>query len=125
MEHCVRVGTFGLSRKHILGSVEPGDKVACYATKEYKIIALGEATSTHYLDDSAVFLREGVYCDRIDFKASLLGQDNELDFMTIIDQMNFIKNLAYWSVYFSKGIVEITEHDWKVIAKKAKRSAPV
>jgi len=51
MEHCIKLGTFGLNRKHTLGQVKAGDKVACYITKESKIIALGEATSDYYLDD--------------------------------------------------------------------------
>lgn len=121
MEHCIKIGTFGLSRKHVLGNIEVGDKIGCYITKEYKIIGLGETTSEHYLDDSPVFLRkEGLFADRIDFKAIPLVGENEIDFMRFIEDMKFIKHLAHWSVYFSKGIVEITEHDWKVLVSKSK-----
>lgn len=115
MEHCIQKGVFGMSRKHVLGHVQPGDKIACYITKERKIIAIGEATSTHFLDDSPLFLSEGLYPDRITFSAELLPTKKELDFMSIVDQMKFIKNLAYWSVYFSKSIVEISQVDWNTI----------
>lgn len=123
MEHCIKKGVFGMSRKHVLGSVSIGDKIGCYITGERKIIALGEVTSEHYLDDSPMFLREGLFADRIDFKANLLGKSGEIDFMTVVDEMEFIKNVAYWSVYFSKSIVEITQRDWKLISSKTKLAA--
>lgn len=125
MEHCIKKGVFGMSRKHVLGSVQVGDKVGCYITKERKIIALGEVTHGHYLDDSPVFLRDGLFADRIDFKATPLGRNNEIDFMNVVDDMEFIKNVAYWSVYFSKSIVEITSRDWKLLssASKAQQTA--
>ncbi|MBX9721832.1 MAG: EVE domain-containing protein [Candidatus Obscuribacterales bacterium] len=116
IEHCIKIGTFGLCRKYVLGNVQPGDKLGCYVTKESKIIALGEATSNHYLDDQPVFLREGFFPDRINFQACKLSKSAEIDFKSIIEEMKFIKNLAYWSVYFSKGIVEINASDWKVIS---------
>lgn len=121
METCVRVGTFGLTRKYILGRVQEGDKVACYVTKEYKIIALGEVTQGYYLDVEPLFKAEGTFPDRFDFKAEKL--DPELDFMTLIDQMSFIKNLAYWSVYFRNGIVQISKDDWASIVQRTKTAA--
>lgn len=119
MEYCISIGKFGLNRKHILGRVERGDKVACYITKEYKIIALGEVTEPYYVDDAKVFKAEGMFPDRIDFKAKALPKDHEVDFMGLIDQMSFIKKLAYWSAYFRSGIVQISADDWKAIAAKA------
>lgn len=115
MEHCIRIGTFGAQRKGVIGRVSKGDKVACYITKEYKIIALGEITKGYYMDDSKVFIREGVFPDRFDFQASKLGESEELEFMKIVDQMSFITNLAYWSVYFRTGAVKISKLDWQKI----------
>jgi predicted RNA-binding protein len=120
MEHCIEKGVFGLGRKYVLGKVQPGDKIGCYVTKECKIIGLGEAISSHYLDDTPVFLGEGLYADRIDFKATALGKGHEIDFINVVDDMKFIKNVAYWSVYLSKGIVEITAADWNLLSSKAK-----
>lgn len=120
MEHCIQIGKFGLNRKHVLGRVCDGDKVACYITKEHKIIALGEVTRSYYLDDSKVFKAEGVFPDRFNFSAKHLGATGELDFMTVIDKMGFIKNLAYWSAYFRNGIVGISETDWNTISEKQK-----
>jgi hypothetical protein len=51
MEHCIQIGTFGLNRKYIIGAAKPSDKVACYITKENKIIAIGEITSNYYSRD--------------------------------------------------------------------------
>lgn len=113
MEHCVKIGTFGMNRKHLLGNMKVGDNVACYVTKEYKIIALGEVTAPYYMDDSRVFKSEGLFPDRIDFKARLLK--SELSFISVIDRMHFITKLAYWTVYLRNSLVEIPEHDWKVI----------
>ncbi len=115
MEHCIKIGTFGGQRKGMIGRVEKGDKVACYVTKEYKIIALGEVTEGYYMDDSKVFLRDGTYPDRFDFKAEKLQTEEELDFMQVIDRMSFITNLAYWSAYFRTGIVQAKKSDWQTL----------
>jgi len=40
-----------------------------------------------------------------------------MDFMTVIDRMSFIKNLAYWSVYLRSAITEISTDDWRLIQK--------
>lgn len=113
MEHCIKIGTFGLARKYVLGRVGVGDKIGCYVTKEYKVIALGEVTAPYYLDDKSVFKGSQLFPDRIDFSAKRINP--ELDFMSVIDQMSFIKNMAYWTVYFRNGIVEISGRDWKAI----------
>jgi predicted RNA-binding protein len=122
MENCIKVGAFGANRKGIVGYVEEGDKVACYITKEYKIIALGTVTQGYYLDDEKIFLREGVFPDRFKFSAKQLKPDDELNFMTIVDKMSFIKNLAYWSAHFRNGILRMSETDWDLM--QAKISAP-
>lgn len=118
MENCIKVGAFGANRKGIVGYVESGDKVACYITKEYKIIALGEVTRSYYLDDEKIFLREGVFPDRFKFSAQQLKTGEELDFMTVVDKMSFIKNLAYWSAHFRNGILRMSENDWKVMQER-------
>lgn len=115
MENCIKVGAFGANRQGIVGYVETGDKVACYITKEYKIIALGEVTQGYYLDDEKIFLREGVFPDRFKFSAKQLNPAQELDFMTIVGDMSFIKNLVYWSAHFRNGILRMAETDWKLI----------
>lgn len=119
MERCIEVGTFGLSRKHILGRVSDGDKVACCAGKGYwKIIALGVATSDYYIDDRKVFLQEGLFPDRFDFAAERLPIDRDLDIMSIIDQLSFVKNVAYWAVFFRNGIVQMSKQDWDLMSRK-------
>jgi predicted RNA-binding protein len=118
MEHCIKIGTFGLNRKGTLGRVKKGDKVACYITKENKIIALGEATSDYYMDDKRVFKASGMFPDRFDFKATLLGADNEVNIKTMVDDLSFITNKYYWSVYFRTGVAHIPEMDWKVIENR-------
>lgn len=118
MEHCIKIGVFGQNRKYILGKVKKGDKIACYITKEYKIIALGEATSDYYVDIDKIFKGEGLFPDRCEFSAKPLGKDREIDFMSVIDRMTFIKNLAYWSVYFRNGIVQISKEDWDLLNSK-------
>lgn len=120
MEHCIAIGKFGLNRKWILGRVQKHDKVACYITKEFKIIGLGEITEPYYVDDSKVFKADGMFPDRFDFTASQLPRDEEVDFISMIDQLSFIKNVAFWSVYLRSGVVQISADDWSLIANKAK-----
>lgn len=114
-ERCLKLGTFGRSQKHILGKVEQGDKLAFYVTKDRKIIAFGEVTKPYYFDEKKIFKAEGVYPHRFDFTATKSA--NELDFMSIIDKMSFVTNLAYWSVYLRLGFKQISAADWALIQK--------
>lgn len=117
LEHCAKIGTFGLARKHILGQVSEGDPVVCCAGKgDWKILGFGTATSPYYMSDSSVFLKEGSFPDRFDFNAKLLSKEDEIDLMTIIDQLSFVSNLAFWAVYFRNGIVKLSESDYKLIS---------
>jgi len=109
-------GTFGLARKHILGKVLKGDAVVCCAGKgDWKIIGLGSALSDYYVDDTKIFLKEGYFPDRFDFAAEKFRSDEEIDVMSIIDQLSFVSNLAYWAVFFRNGIVQISKRDWDLI----------
>lgn len=112
--HCMSIGRFGRNQKWIMGRVRKGDKLACIASRDWKIIGLGEITSEYYLDDSPCFLKEGLFPDRFDFEADIL--DKELDLIQVLDKLTFIKNLAYWAVHFRNGIVQISESDWTLIS---------
>ena len=119
LEHCIKVGTFGLQRKHILGHVKQGDRVICCAGKgDWKIIGTGTADSDYYIDDKKVFLAEGIFPDRFDFSSERLAK--ELDLMLVIDQLTFVKNLAYWAVFFRNGVVRAAKSDWDLIQKSIK-----
>ena len=122
LEHCIKVGTFGLARKHLIDQVKEGDKIVCCAGKgDWKIIATGEATADYYVDDKKLFLKEGLFPDRFDFQASALS--TPIDLMTVIDQLSFVTNLAYWAVYFRSGIARISKDDWKVLTANTSPSA--
>jgi predicted RNA-binding protein len=125
MEYCIKVGIFGLNRKYILGNVQEGDAIACYVTKDRKVIGFGEVTKGYYLDASQVFSDEKIfgesnnlYPDRFEFECVQLSVKDEVEFMPVIDKMSFIKNLAFWSVHFSSGITEISKSDWEVLQKQ-------
>ncbi len=120
MDLCVKLGTFGLSKKFILGGMSVGDRIACYITKEKKIAGFGTVTASYYVDDKPIFgIDEGkIYPDRVDFTAKLLSSDNEIDFAELLDDMQFITNRSHWSARFAGGLCEISEHDWKCITKK-------
>lgn len=118
MEHCIKIGTFGMNRKQTIGNVQAGDKVVCYVTKECKIIALGEVTESYYMDTKKIFKSEGLFPDRFDFKATLLGPKSEIDFKTMVDDLQFITNKFYWTVYLRNGIAKLTPQDWKLIESK-------
>ncbi|MBY0548067.1 MAG: EVE domain-containing protein [Candidatus Obscuribacterales bacterium] len=122
MEHCVKVGVFGLKRKNVISQVQSGDRVACVVTreKEWKVIALGEAVSDYYLDDSSVFLQPGSFVDRFKFKAKKLKP--EISFADLIPKMDFIKKPEYYSAYFKNGIVKLSEREWKAISDVAEQA---
>lgn len=119
MEHCMTEGVFGLSRKHILGGVRKGDQIVCCAGKgDWKIIGCGAATTDYYVDDKKVFLKDGYFPDRFDFKAEMFPSGDEIDVIQSIDQFTFVKNVAYWAVFFRNGIVKLSKQDWDLIAKQ-------
>ncbi len=121
LEHCMRQGTFGLARKHILGHVAKGDAVVCCAGKgDWKIIGVGSATSDYYVDDAKVFLKDGYFPDRFDFIAETLPKDTEVDLMSMIDELSFVKNVAYWAVFFRNGIARMSKQDWELIRTNAR-----
>lgn len=116
ISNCMRVGTFGLSRKILIGHVRKADRVVCCAGKgDWKIIGLGTVTSDYYVDDSKLFLKDGIFPDRFDFTSENLPQDLEIDILSIIGKLSFVKNLAYWAVSFRIGIVKISKSDWDLI----------
>lgn len=117
MEHCIRIGTFGAKKKFILGHVRCEDKIVCYVTKEFKIIAVGQATSDYYLDDSPIFRQSGFFPDRFDFSATHLQP--ELDFKTFIDRVTFVKDRAYWGLFSKAAIYRMAEEDWNIISQAA------
>lgn len=129
MEFCINKGVFGLNRKYVLGRVQQGDGIACYVNGEKKIIALGVVTSEYYLDDTAVFSDKeafpegGLYPDRIGFKAEMLPSNKAIDFISLVDKLSFIKNLAYWSTPLSVGIVEMNSADWDLMTQAVKQTA--
>jgi hypothetical protein len=115
----MKVGIFGLARKHILGGVAKGDAVVCCAGKgEWKIIGSGSATSDYYIDDKKVFLKEGYFPDRFDFDAQKLDPEGEVDIMQLVDRLSFVKNMAYWAVFFRNGIAKMSKQDWELITKQ-------
>lgn len=124
LEHCIKVKKFGLSRRHVISNVAKGDSIVCCAGKgDWKIIGLGVVESDYYIDDTKVFLKEGFFPDRFDFKAEKLSENQELCLMTIIDKLSFVKNLAYWAVFFRNGIVKMSKSDWEMIGRELNTSA--
>lgn len=119
IEHCMNLGTFGLSRKHIVNQVKKGDSVLCCAGKgDWKVIGTGAATSDYYLSVDKVFLKDDYFPDRFDFTSTLLSADDELDLKPILSELNFVKDLKYWAVFFRNGIVKLTEEDYLLIRER-------
>lgn len=117
MEHCIEIGTFGMKRKYMLGSVQKADGIACYVTKEAKIIGLGSVTREYYSGKSSIFLSEGAFPHRIDFKVELLQE--QINFRELLDDLKLITNAAYWGAHLQLGIAEICETDWNLIKSKS------
>lgn len=123
MEHCIKIGTFGLNKK--VAGIAPGDKIACCVSKEkpWKLIALAEVTSELYTDNKRIFKKEGHYFYRFDLKGRQLPAKEEPDFQALLPDLSFITHLVYWPVYFKGGIKRIEKHDWELIAKSVTQTA--
>jgi ribosomal protein L14 len=117
MEHCIKIGTFGLNAKQSMGSIEPADRIVCCVTKEkpWKAIAFGEITSNMYVDDKQIFKKPGGYWYRFDFKAESLDKEQEIDVQELMGDFSFVTNHLYWPVYFKGGVKKIAETDWNLL----------
>ena len=118
MEHCIKIGIFGAAQKGTLGKLCRGDKVVCYVTKECKIIAVGSAKSDYYIDDQKVFRSAGDFPDRFDFEAKIFPSSGQVDIRTLVDDLSFVTNKAYWSVFFRLSNREIPKTDYDLICRK-------
>lgn len=121
MDHCLKIGTFGATRKVGIGKARKGDKVVCYVTKDCKVIAVGELTSDYYMADDEIFKSKGVFPDRFNFKAQKLGSDKEIDIKSLVDDLSFITNKAYWSVFFRLSNRQLPKEDFILIEKLCKK----
>ena len=105
-----------------MGTIECKRKPKCCAGKgDWKIIAIGVVTSDYFIDDENVFLKEGSFPDRFRFKAEKLSSD--VDLMSVIDQLSFVTNIAYWAVYFRNGIAKMSKEDWELVERLGTVSA--
>jgi len=121
MEHCISKGIFGATRKVAIAKAKKGDKVLCYISRECKIIGIGELTSDYYMSDDKVFKMEGIFPDRFNFKAKKLAPNKEIEIRSIIEELSFITNKAYWSVFFRLSNRQIPEQDYKLIEKHCQK----
>jgi hypothetical protein len=115
INHCLKVGMFGLSRKNVINRVRSGDKILCLATGggNWSFVASGHATSDYFLDVEPIFLRADIFPDR--FKLQATKFRSEIPFAKVVSRLALIKRPEYYAVYFRNGIAEITEQDWDCI----------
>lgn len=123
MEHCINIGTFGARVRGVLRKARKGDKILCYISKECKIIAAGELISDYYMSDDKIFRADGDFPDRFDFKSEKFKSQNELDIRSVINDLLFVTNKAYWSVFFRLSNRVINKHDYEMILAKVKAKA--
>jgi len=72
------------------------------------------------MSDENVFRSEGSFPDRFNFKASPLGRNKEIDIKSIIDDLAFVTNKAYWSVFFRLSNRRIPKEDFAHLEKLSK-----
>lgn len=119
MEHCIKINKFGLNRNYLLGQMQVGDQVACYVSKEFKVIAFGEITEPYYVDDSEIFRGASLFPDRIGFKAHRLPKRTEIEFKPLVNKLSFIKDKVHWAVSLRRGVCRIDKYDWDLLQDEA------
>ncbi len=119
IDRCIKIGVFGLERRNVIAKVAEGDKIVCCAGKgDWKILAVGLATTDYYVDIEKVFLKPGVFPDRFNFTAQKLPA--EIDVLPLLPKLSFVTNINYWAVFFRNGIAKMSEQDWELIANPKK-----
>lgn len=117
MEHCIKIGKFGLPAPKRISSVKENDRIVCYVSKESKVVALGMVTRGYYQAQTKVFRALGEYPHRFDFRTTSL--DPELDFRTVRDQLILTKGQQNWAGVLRLNIAMLPEEDWQLFEKVA------
>lgn len=113
MEHCIRIGKFGLRLSRLISSVKENDRLVFYVTKEKRVIALGEVKKGYYKGKGEIFHAPGLFEHRFNFEASRL--DPEIDFHSLIHRLKLTKNATNWGGVLRLGIARMPEDDWKLL----------
>ena len=126
LEHCIKIGIFGLPRKNTIQGVKQGDQVLCCAARgDWKILAKGEATGDYFIDIEKIFLSDDIYPDRFEFTAAKFP--HEIDLKKFINNLNCVTKPAYWPLFFRSGITRLTLADYNLICadvKELEKSQP-
>ena len=117
MEHCIKIGKFGMKLPRVINSVKEGDRVACYVSKEARVIALGKAVRPYYKGKAAVFLANGMFEHRFDFSAEVLK--NEVDFRALTSRLKLTRGSNSWGPVLRLGLVRLADDDFDLIVKEA------
>lgn len=124
LEHCAKIGVFGLKSPGELKKVKAGDMLIAYVSKEKIFGGIGKVTKDYYPDDKEIF-PWGLYPDRIGIDLHLVPPDKAVNIWDVIDELSFIpkEGQAYWAVYFRSGFREITSKDFEKISTHLKIQA--
>ena len=118
LEHCIQIGCFGKERLgDRLSEVSEGDGIACYALRESRIIALGTVTKGYYQEESAKFLKDGLFSHRFDFVANRLGE-LEINVGTLGDLAS-IPTGGNFGLVVKSGFRILTPEDWNLFCDRA------
>lgn len=113
MEHCIKIGSYGLKRALVINNVKADDKLVLYVSRECKVIALGTVTKGFYRSSRPVFRAAGNFDFRFDFQS--IKTDPELDFKTLLDKLPLTKDSRNWGGRLRMGIANISSADWSII----------
>ena len=104
-------------------SVRPGGLLVFYVTPK-RIGGVFRAVSEPYIDREPVFVpvksREEIFEYRVRVEPALLPKE-PVDFTPLIERISFIKNKRYWTAPLRRGMLRISEEDYKIIEEEIRK----
>ncbi len=115
--------------KNTINKVSPGDKIIIYVIQSRKdkdvipsrIIGVFEVVSKPYYDEKPIFksYKGRTFPYRIDIKPIKIFS-SPIYFKDIVDEMSFVRNKKFWTVYFRRAMFEIPKNDYEKIVAMGK-----
>lgn len=101
---------------------QTGDLIFIYVSGKKSIDAVAEVVKGYYFDDKKIFSKHNLYIFPHRIEVKILKKDIGLDFKSLIDKLDMIKDKTgrvVYSAYFVKSFIALSDKDAKLIADAA------
>lgn len=102
-------------------NAQEGDRVFIYVSGKKGIDAVSEVVKGYYFDDKKIFSSHKTYIFPHRIEVKILKKDIGLDFKTLVDRLEMIKDKTgrvVYSAYFVKSFMALSDKDAALLSKE-------